>query len=201
MQLTVLLWKNEEQTHPYEDKDKNRDEVIRSRNRVLIGQTKEVHDGGAHAQYTLDFVSWCLVRIDGPDLRLSRGPGGLLQVNLQPEELKTNNDEHCLKLRVPTGLRDCMDAIPLGLEELYDWPSQLLRAAGCVRGKAWARQNSSVRQRDTFCPIQLRSCWWHINPNIHMKSSSSLLFQWLIKWLQFFLKFKENTKIELPGLK
>lgn len=80
------MWKNKEQTYPNEDKDKYRDKVIRSRDGVFIGQTEEVHDGGTHAQYALDFVSRRLVRIDGPDLRLSRGPGGLLQVDLQPEE-------------------------------------------------------------------------------------------------------------------
>lgn len=82
------MWKNEEQTYPYEDKDKYRDKVICSRDGVFIGQTEEVHDGGTHAQYALDFVSRRLVCVDGPDLRLSRGPGGLLQVNLQPEKLK-----------------------------------------------------------------------------------------------------------------
>lgn len=72
------------QTHPDEDKHKDRDKVVRSRDGVFIGQTEEVHDGGAHAQDALDFISRSLVRINGPDLRLSRGPGGLLQIDLQP---------------------------------------------------------------------------------------------------------------------
>lgn len=75
-----------EATHPYEDKDEHRDKVIGSGDGVFIGQAEEVHDGGAHAQYTLDFVSGRLVSIDGPDLRLSRGPGSLFQVNLHPQE-------------------------------------------------------------------------------------------------------------------
>lgn len=29
--------------------------------------------------------------------------------------------------------------LPLGLEELYDWPSPLLRAAGCVHKKVCGR--------------------------------------------------------------
>lgn len=70
------------QTYPNEHKDKYRDKVICSRDRVLIGQTEEIHDGGAHAEYTLDFVTRRLVRIDGPDLGLSRGPRGFLQVDL-----------------------------------------------------------------------------------------------------------------------
>lgn len=41
--------KNEDQTYPNEHKDKYRDKVICSRDRVFIGQTEEVHDGGAHA--------------------------------------------------------------------------------------------------------------------------------------------------------
>lgn len=55
---------------PYEDKDKHRDKVISSRDGVFIGQAEEVHDRGTHTQYTLDFVSWRLVCIDGSDLRL-----------------------------------------------------------------------------------------------------------------------------------
>ena len=78
-----------EQTYPYEDKDKDRDKVVGSRDGVFIGQTEEVHDGGTHAQYTLDFVPWRLVCIDGPDLRLCRRPGSLPQVNLQTEKLNT----------------------------------------------------------------------------------------------------------------
>jgi len=74
------------QAYPDEDKDKYGDKVVRSGDRVLIGQTEEVHDGGTHAQYTLDFVSWRLVCIDGPYLRLSRGPGSLLQIDLEPQE-------------------------------------------------------------------------------------------------------------------
>lgn len=70
-------------TYPYEDKDEYRDEVICSGDGVFVGQTEQIHDGGTHTQYALDFVSWRLVCIDGPDLRLCRGPGSLLQVNLQ----------------------------------------------------------------------------------------------------------------------
>lgn len=73
------------QTHPDEDKHKDRDKVVRSRDRVFVGQAQEVHDGGAHAQDALDFVSGSLVRINGPDLSLSGGPGGLLQVHLQTQ--------------------------------------------------------------------------------------------------------------------
>lgn len=75
-------------TYPNEDKDEYRDKVISSGDRVFIRQTEEVHDGGTHAQYALDFVSRGLVCIDGPDLRLSGGPGGLLQVYLQSEDKK-----------------------------------------------------------------------------------------------------------------
>lgn len=65
-------------TYPYKDKDKYWDKVICSRDGVFIGQTKKIHDGETHTQYTLDFVSWGLVCIDGPDLRLCRGPGSFL---------------------------------------------------------------------------------------------------------------------------
>ena len=54
--------------HLYQDKDKHRDEVVSSRDRVLVGQTQEVHDGGTHAQDTLHFVPRSLVGTDGPDL-------------------------------------------------------------------------------------------------------------------------------------
>lgn len=91
--------RKKQQTHPYEDKDEHRDKVICSRDGVFICQTEEVHDGGTHTQYTLDFVSWSLVGIDGPDLRLRRGPGSLLQVNLPPE-VKTLKTFY--KLHVPT---------------------------------------------------------------------------------------------------
>lgn len=88
------------QTYPDEDKHKHRDKVVRSRDRVLVGQTEEVHDGGTHAQDALDLVSRGLVCINGPDLRLSRGPGGLLQVHLQTGEgrlsLPKQHQNECL---------------------------------------------------------------------------------------------------------
>lgn len=75
----------EGETHPDEHKDEYRDKVVCSRDRVLVGQTEEVHDGGAHAQYALDFVARRLVRVDGLDLGLSGRPGGFLQVDLQED--------------------------------------------------------------------------------------------------------------------
>lgn len=89
MRFQQIVWEKEDPTHPYEDKDEHRDKVIGSGDWVLVGQTEEVHDGGTHAQYTLDFVSRRLVCIDGPDLRLGGGPGSLLQVHLQPGEKNT----------------------------------------------------------------------------------------------------------------
>lgn len=72
-------------TYPYEYKYKHGDKVICTRDRVFIGQTEQVHNGGAHAQYTLDLVSGSLVGINGPYLGLCRGPGSLLKVNLKEE--------------------------------------------------------------------------------------------------------------------
>lgn len=73
-------------TYPYEDEDEHRDKVICSGDRVFIGQTEQVHDGGTHAQNALDFISRGFICIDGLDLGLCRGPGCLFQVNLKPEK-------------------------------------------------------------------------------------------------------------------
>lgn len=51
----------------YQHKYQNRDKVICSRDGVLIGQTQEVHDGGAHSQDALHFVPGCLVSTYCPD--------------------------------------------------------------------------------------------------------------------------------------
>lgn len=40
----------------YEDKDQNRNKIICPRYRILIGQTEQVHDGGAHPQDALHLV-------------------------------------------------------------------------------------------------------------------------------------------------
>lgn len=133
-----------EQTYPYEYKDEYRDKVIRSRDGVFICQTEKVHDGGTHAQDTLDFVSWRLVCIDGPDLGLCRGPGSLLQVDLQTEQLRhvfESATTLTLSLSVHGG-ENVTRKIPLGFEVLCEWPSQLLRAAGCVHGKACETQKT-----------------------------------------------------------
>lgn len=89
--LFIKRKKESGQTYPNEDKDENRDKVVSSGDRVFIRQAEEVHDGGTHAQYALDLVSRRLVCIDGPDLGLSGGPRGLLQVHLQSEDKKKKN--------------------------------------------------------------------------------------------------------------
>lgn len=71
------------ETHPNEHKDKHGDKVVSARDRVLVGQAQQVHDGGAHAEDALDFVARRLVGVDGPDLGLSGRPGGFLQVDLR----------------------------------------------------------------------------------------------------------------------
>lgn len=146
--------KNEEQTYSYEDEDKYRDKVIRSRDGVFIGQTEEVHDGRTHAQYALDFVSRRLVCIDGPDLRLSRGPGGFFQVNLQHEKQKEKKSSMMNEWSRYIYKKKMMMTIPLGLGELCDWPSRLWRAAGCVHGKACERPNTSVHDDRETHPVQ-----------------------------------------------
>lgn len=145
------------QTYPNEDKDENRDKVVSSGDRVFIRQAEEVHDGGTHAQYALDLVSRRLVCIDGPDLGLSGGPRGLLQVHLQSEDKKKKTQavtfSDFLNVCVATSLfalvmmrEEKKKTPPLGLEELCDWPSQPSRAAGCVRRKACVRQSNSVHE-------------------------------------------------------
>ena len=69
-------------THPDEDEDEHGDEVVGPGHRVLVGQAQQVHDGGAHAQDGLHLVPRGLVGVDGPDLGLGGGPGGLAQVHL-----------------------------------------------------------------------------------------------------------------------
>lgn len=76
-------------THPDEHEDQHGHKVVRSGDRVLVGQTQEVHDGGAHAQDALHFVARRLVRVDGPDLGLGGRPGGFLQVDLRPGQEHT----------------------------------------------------------------------------------------------------------------
>lgn len=52
----------------YQHKHQNGNEVVCSRDGVLVGQAQEVHDRGAHSQYALDFVPWGLVSTYRPDL-------------------------------------------------------------------------------------------------------------------------------------
>lgn len=80
-----------QETYPDEHKDEYGDKVVRSRDRVLVGQAEEVHDGGAHAQDALHFVTRRLVGVDGPDLGLSGRPGGLLQVDLRAAQEETDS--------------------------------------------------------------------------------------------------------------
>lgn len=82
-EVRVSVWGGGEGTHPDEHEDEHGDKVVGSGDRVLVGQAEQVHDGGAHAEDALDFVARRLVRVDGPDLGLSGGPGGLLQVDLR----------------------------------------------------------------------------------------------------------------------
>lgn len=64
----------------------------------------------------------------------------------------------CINKSLPSPLMHGSEknAIPLGLEELYDWLSQLLTAAGYVHGKACVRKHNIVWQKReyNFCPIQ-----------------------------------------------
>lgn len=66
----------------YQHKYQNGDEVICSRDGVLIGQTQEVHDRGAHPQDALHFVPRRLVSTYRPDFRLCGRPRCLPKIHL-----------------------------------------------------------------------------------------------------------------------
>lgn len=149
--------KNKEQTHPNKDEDEHGNKVVCSRDRILVGQTEEIHDGGTHPQYTLDFISWRLVCIDALNLGLCRRPGSFLQVNLQPGSFSKSSAfkvpvslKYLPSLVTENMLKNRYIFIPLGSEELYDLLSQLLRVAGYVHGKACVCVEGGERKTPGF---------------------------------------------------
>lgn len=72
-------------THLYEDKDQNRNKIIRPRYWIFICQTKQVHDGWTHSQDTLYFVSGGFISAYCADFRLCRWPRCLPEIHLEKE--------------------------------------------------------------------------------------------------------------------